>query len=406
MLRYSQVRANVLIVVFRSVAHRFADVILKLLKDPVKGQLFIGKESGMGQMLAALCICRCKFASRTPCMGVRFVCDSQRICGTDDTEVNNRWVVSSSRLNNNVHWLSEDGSSTFRQKHWTLAVNAYSGVVPLFQAVGSVTKGLSPGQAMNSFFNWYPEPEHLSDVVIPRSFQHHISREHVDRNLDWNARVIIMDLLLLVDQDDMLLSTKHRLLQKLFPVQTSPENDAYSSIKAQSKSLWLFFSHFWQPTLNHFRRVFQERREDAVVEVAIGEVCHVLGITCRTQWMMNGFLCPLVEQFNDHSFVEYLPCRFDRLLSLLQQYSDACREFLKDLKDVYSLLRDRYLQKGNEVVFNPDLDRIINDDQKAQEVYFPSTKHFLLSDFFYADKRMCEDPREKNVYLFALLEFS
>ena len=352
-------------------------------------------------------------------MGVTFVCESQHVCGTNDQ----RWVVSARKSENgSAHWLSEDASWWGKQNpfEYFKHPNAFSGVVPLYQAVhpavGGVAQHIPPGRESTRFFHWYPDQEHLSDGVNPRSFHHHISQDHFDRNLDWNARVIVMDLLLLVEQDGMLPSAKNRLLKKLFPVPRSPENDVYSSIKTERKGLWLFFLYFWQPTLNHFRQVFLGRREDGVANIAVGEVCHVLGITCRTQWMLNGFLCPSggltsSSKTPPSPFIEYLPCRFDRLLSLLQEHSDALREFVKDLADVYTLLKGRYLQ--TEVVFDSSFDQSLlvdvpDDVPKTPEgFYFPSTKHFLLSDVFYADEGgMCEDPREKNVYLFALLDVS
>jgi hypothetical protein len=227
-----------------------------------------------------------------------------------------------------------------------------------------------------------------------------------------------MDLLLLVEEQIIDDTDKNRLLKKLFPATSIPKHPEYSLVEHKLKGLWLFLMYFWAPALKHFRDVLSKVGvTDGGAGVAIGEICHVLGITCRTQWMLNGFLC----HHNSDPKIEYLPCRFDRVLSLLRrdpenkECDEVLRRFVSDISDIYSLLRSRYLQ--TEAVFADITTQIQQhveffgnggDFQHPSNFYFQGTKHFLLRDSsFQCSEGMCEDPRTtNNVYLFALLDVS
>lgn len=426
-------------------SHCPADVIFKLVTFPFNEKLFVGKESGVGLMLAALCIQRCNFAGRER-FDAKFVRERQRVCGTADKD----WVISEeSGSSGSLHWLSSMGHSPFIQDYgenrYFDNFNAFSGVLPLFQPVEPAQ--LKPKQDQETadtkktrFFSWYPEQDHMSEDVV-RSFEHHISPKVCKGNLDWNARVVVMDLLLLLaEKENVDDADKCRLLRKLFPgtkALDNPKYPEYSGTKTKLNGLLLFFSYFWVPALEFFRNVHEKGdvgdKQDA--DVAIGEVCHVLGITCRTQWMLQGFLCqPGTKKVKGK--IEYLPCRFDRLLSLLCRDPDSSdskavlRRFLNDISEIYKLLRKRYLEK-NEVKFKTDCgnekvkeeftlwakDILENLPTHLKTEYengykhtcFPATVNFLLRNSSFKCKidRMCADPRQMdNVYLFSLLDFS
>jgi hypothetical protein len=191
--------------------------------------------------------------------------------------------------------------------------------------------------------------------------------------------------------------------------------------------LWLFFVHFWEPALENFRKVFESGSKDKHQEAtAVGEVCLVLGITCRTQWMQIGFLHTVdFKKYATKSSsplpVEYLPCRFDRLLSLLhERHSDSLQIFVRDIADIFKRLLSRQTEanfdmnkiprpkKAAEVVDrDPERDPTIVQNATEQKNYFRGTRHFLLNESFYAWKDGCDDPRKTtNVYLFALLDVS
>jgi hypothetical protein len=433
--RYSQVRVEIFVAVIKMFSHSPADVIFKLVTTPgVDGKLFVGRESGVGSMFAALCIQRCNFAVRQPRFDAKFVDERQRVCGTADKD----WIAKSGSL----HWLSSKGDSPFNQEwpedattDYSYNFNAFSGVLPLFQPVEPAQ--LKPKQDQETadtktrFFSWYPEQDHMSEDVV-RSFEHHISPEDCKGNLDWNARVVVMDLLLLLaekeDVDDAV-----RLLRKLFPGTKALDNSKYpeySGPKTKLNGLLLFFSYFWVPAIEFFRDVLEKGDvgDKRNADVAIGEVCHVLGITCRTQWMLQGFFCQ--SDAAKLGKIEYLPCRFDRLLSLLcrdpgnSDSKAALQRFLNDISEIYKLLRNRYLEKNETKIKDNETNITEEFAVWSEEIplkwketftatgyggtFFPATKHFLLrNSSFKCKEGMCADPRTMdNVYFFSLLDFS
>jgi hypothetical protein len=265
-----------------------------------------------------------------------------------------------------------------------------------------------------------------------------MTAKDLNGNLNWNSRVIVMDLLLLFAKD--VRKETNDILRKLFPVEIVSKD--YPKLGAHS-ALNIFFVHFWQPAFEHFRKVFRPdvKSDEQQLNFAIGEICHVLGITCRTQWMQIGFF--QFKEFAD-SYVrnayrphEYLPCRCE---SLLHGLPDLCRlQFVRELAEVFQSLKKHYLLeevkiredviKSNEIECKRNAGKgkppicggasvpgqycwkCSIDLQTLQDSYQKHTWHYKLAGESIVARwgesaNSCEDPRTKNVYLFALLDVS
>jgi hypothetical protein len=380
----------------------------------------------MGLLVAGLCIWRCDFKRNTPdrrpiknekdpfydAFSVDFVKDRRRqsVYGHQ----NKFWDSC-----DDVKWLCCEGDTNAGTILGHNSMNTsgwYSGMIPQYQAI-SVEK---EGDTQN-FFNWYPDPSRLN-VKLHREMEPHV----FNGNLNWNSRTIVMDLLLLFEENEYEneegKKMKRRRLNKLFPftcVVDRKQDEKYEALRARHLGLWIFFVYFWNPALNYFRSVFSSSNKSDEEAAAVGEVCHVLGITCRTQWMQIGFLH---EGSVSEQHEEYLPCRCDRLLDLFIRHLQAekrlegCLQgFVRDMKDVYDSLRTRYLKEEVEIDttnFGEQIDELPLQCKDLRKAYLMNTKHFRLDDCLFADHGQggsmgwCEDPRTKNVYMFALLDVS
>ncbi len=366
----------------------------------------------MGLLVAGLCIWRCDFKRNTPvrkpipkgdAFNVDFVKDRQSVYGQKnkfwDSHDEKKWLCHQDETHAGAilgHYQEREPVSGW-----------YSGMIPQYQSI-SVEKA-GEGTKM---FHWYPDPDRLN-VKLNREMDPSV----FNGNLNWNSRVIVMDLLLLFEEDDQKeRKMKRQRLKKLFPILCGPGEAKYETLRARHLGLWIFFVYFWNPALKYFRNSIISPSSNNPDEeaAAVGEVCHVLGITCRTQWMQIGFL----QDCGDPTQLEeYLPCRCDRLIDLLirHEQEDFLKSFVTDMKDVYERLRARYLQKEVEIDnknFNKEQAADTPHCKDLKAAYLMNTKHFRLDDCFFADHGngkeggWCDDPRTKNVYLFALLDVS
>jgi hypothetical protein len=288
-----------------------------------------------------------------------------------------------------------------------------------------------PGpESVPPYFHWYQDFIH--EDTSERPFKR-MNAEALYGNLNWNSRVIVMDLLLLFAKD--VRKETNDILRKLFPVKIVSKD--YPDLPAHS-ALHIFFVHFWQPAFKKFCTVFPpdaKSDEENDLGFAIGEICHVLGITCRTQWMQIGFFHKKnFDSYGDNQTHkhEYLPCRCERLLQTDILPRDCLRKFVGELADVFTRLKKHYLRVEVKIsdIENPPPDHALNDDQKCvlggdlapgqecwkcrlnlQASYQKDTRHFVIAEEGFKALRKnginsCEDPRTKNVYLFALLDVS
>ncbi len=390
-------------------SHHLSDIIFKLSMEPAGQRI-----SGMGHAIAGLCGWKSRLA-REPEACVEFVNRRQEVYGTKGT----RWDSSE----DDYQWVKE--TSILSRGGDVFYSGMYSGITPMSQAVTSDYSHVasSEGTPTIPFFDWYPAKDHL-EMTARRA----MDKEVFDGNLRWNSRVIVMDLLFLLeesrDSDPAKTAKTTALLKQMFRVDLLPKDPRYESFRAnKSTSLWLFFVHFWEPALANFRKVFKSGSKDQDQEAkAVGEVCLVLGITCRTQWMQIGFLHSL--SFRNYASdegaatIEYLPCRFDRLLSLLhERHSESLQTFVREMKEIFDILIARQVEANFETALFPPpragFNPLESAKSKAQN-YVSNTRHFLLNESFYArhpppppPKNGCDDPRKTtNVYLFALLDVS
>jgi hypothetical protein len=238
-----------------------------------------------------------------------------------------------------------------------------------------------PDAQSTSHFDWYPCQEaDFFDTKRP------ICAKVFNGNLNWNSRVIVMDILLLLGKSERVPEKSDRAKKAtaiLFPVKIQSKD--YEDLGAHS-ALRIFFAYFWQPAFENFRKVVQsataisDPNTKNDLDFAIGEICHVLGITCRTQWMQIGFFHNFdmsgvqFRQKNQHPLDylltrcydddaervqmkhEYLPCRCEIVLHLLRQHSKCLHKFVQDLALIFNLLKEKFLLQ-KEVV-------IIQDEQK------------------------------------------
>ncbi len=419
----------------------------------------------MGLIVAGLCIWRCDFRKNAPirtpssetfdAFTVEFVMERQDVYGTTASEPQ-QWIDSDCK-----RWLRED--SLLFKGHGLHP--CYSGAPSQYQAI-HVDARESSTTDDDTFFNWYPKPakeDHL-DFKFKRAMNKHI----FDGNLNWNSRTIVMDLLLLLEieieplDDKLMMEKKRAIIAKLFPVVMPAADFKYSELEKNSHpGLHIFFAYFWHPAFELFCKVFRKQSsEPSEKAAAIGEICHVLGITCRTQWMQLGFFHGYfqkdrhVKHFNSNKAypsemdnVEYLPCRCDRLLHLLHhRHVDCLKQFLQDIAEIYDLLKSRYLTQEVEIDptkkleekqcanrtliegYNPLEGQSKREPKIAPNLLHPKshygcqncspcdlelsylnrTEHYLLDDSLDANvkDRWCDDLRTKNVYLFALLDVS
>jgi hypothetical protein len=398
-------------------SHKPADVIFKLLTDSSKS-----KECyGMALTVANLCIWRCDFKRNWP---VRKPSEKDN----DGFDVNFVKDRENHFMFREEKDLSRDNFDTEIMPMYSTNIRDcfYSGVaMEQLQVIAPHN-----GPDFPPYFHWYPShPE-----FIYRS-EHRFKRmtdKDLNGNLNWNSRVILMDLLLLFAEN--VRKETRDILTKLFPVKFV-SND-YPNLGDQS-ALRIFFVHFWQPAFENFRKVFHPdaKIDEQDLNFAIGEICHVLGITCRTQWMQIGFFqVPSFDSYGEKGGVgrkhEYLPCRCERLLHVLPSLSRL--QFVRDLAAVFQTLKNHYLREevkiselgsppphkeaGNEA---PECGGAPAPGQKCwkcqidlQASYWKNTRHFKIARESFvarrcADNNSCEDPRAKtNVYLFALLDVS
>jgi hypothetical protein len=327
---------------------------------------------GMARIVAELCCWRCDFKKnwdvRTP--------KAQDNDGFDVEFVKKKEKHFMSREKDSDN-LSIDSCNTGNPMYSKYIQDCFHSGVAMeqFQAIHTGAESVPP------YFHWY------QDFIQEKKSEHPFKRmnaEDLNGNLNWNSRVIVMDLLLLfAANDENVKNSKNtsKILKLLFPVQILSKD--YPDLPAHSP-LHVFFVLFWQPALQNFRRIFERKASLEDQNLAIGEVCHVLGITCRTQWMQIGFFHNFFcvgeqlkhqhiidkgltkkekEKFSDH---EYLPCRCERLLHLLRhpQYSNCRRKLVEDLAEVFSLLKTQYLHQEVEVEIIQDLNP--NPPEKCQ----------------------------------------
>ncbi len=423
-------------------SHHLSDIIFKLSMEPAGQRI-----SGMGHTIAGLC--GWKYRSISPWKPeacVEFVNRRQEVYGTkgtrwDSSENDRKWVQQTSILDRGTG--NESWNEIF-QNFSVYFTGTCSGITPICQAVTS-DLSVAPPEGTIPFFDWYPAKDHV-DVTARRAME----KEVFDGNLRWNCRVIVMDLLLLLEENmDSDPAKRTALLKQMFRIDQLPKDSQYEPVRANKKqvtSLWLFFVHFWEPALANFHEVFKSGSKDKDQEAkAVGEVCLVLGITCRTQWMQIGFLhsANFREYHKDSAKgrqVEYLPCRFDRLLSLLhERHSVLLHTFVRDIAKIFGVLIGRQTEArfdSSDALFPKEAEgewRSDLDTAKSEtENYFRETRHYLFlneNNFnvgFYArppppsppppppppappppPQNGCDDPRKTaNVYLFALLDVS
>jgi hypothetical protein len=396
----AQIFSGVLIVEVIIPSHHLSDIIFKLSMEPAGQRI-----SGMAHAVAGLCGWQCRLGLARPEACVEFVDRRQDVYGTrgarwDSSEDDRKWVQPTSILNRHERW-------------WYSGI--YSGITPMYQAVTPDYLPMAPPpEGTIPFFDWYPAKDHF-EVTARRA----MDKEVFGGNLRWNSRVIVMDLLLLLEENRDSDSVKRTALRKqMFHMDQLPKHSRYESVRKRSPSLWLFFVHFWEPALENFRSKYKDQEATAV-----GEVCLVLGITCRTQWMQIGFLHS--PKFRDYASVggtatiEYLPCRFDRVLSLLHElHSESLQIFVRDIKEIFDILIARQAEANFETAQFPSkgagcekewYEHLEIAKSKAQN-YVSNTRHFLLNEsnrHFYAWRNGCDDPRKTtNVYMFALLDVS
>jgi hypothetical protein len=342
------------------VCHAPADVIAKLtpLKDatqPVHHMMSI-----MGELLVALCMERCLLHLDSS--------DASQKRGFYTME----FVTEKSRQ---IFRVSQDIPKTWddhfdRQRGRLWDIHDYSGV-PVFQ----------------------------------QSSLDAISNETQNKNLYWNARVIVMDLFLSLDNKKVKDSEKDESLSDV--VQSLLI--LFSHFKPEDpQSKWslgvqLFWFYFWLPAFNNFKSVFNNPSSDSRVRIAaVGELCHVLGITCRTQWMKTGFSSK--ASFDLTSTRYECRCRYEHLLELVGKDVGV---FVANMKEVYRLLKTVYLQQQVEV--SAHLASVSSRIKK------PGSKCFVVLDAFFVDMALTKekgnlhhnDPRQNaNVHLLALLDLS
>ena len=342
------------------VCHAPADVIAEL--TPLKGvQLVNHMMSIMGELLVALCMERCLLHLDSS--------DASQKRGFYTMELvteKSRQIFPGSSQDMPKTWDDEFDAELGRLWDW----HNYSGV-PVFQ-----------------------QSSLDSDAIF---------NETQIKNLYWNARVIVMDLFLSLDNKKVKDSEKDESLSTVVQSLLIP----FSHFKPEDpSSKWslgvkLFWSHFWLPAFNNFKSVFDKDSSDFRVRIAaVGELCHVLGITCRTQWMKTGFSS---KASLDHESTRYeCRCRYEHLLELLGKDVGV---FVASMKEVYRLLKKVYLQQQVEV--STHLASVSSRIKK------PGSNCFVVVDAFFVNMALTKgnqqhnDPRQKaNVHLLALLDLS
>jgi hypothetical protein len=312
----------------------------------------------LGLILAGLCIARCNDSSCKPVIYKRgFATDMKRQLIFYEGEVK--------KQEEEVHtWdgkFDTDPSKTFPN---LVHFANHSGLPLLSQSVNEDflfdLQNCHPTQ--RPYFFWYSK----SSESWLQGFNAHCSVAHAafSENLDWNSRVIVMDLLLKLAEKPKDEQALH-VLHALFPVIPHLDEELNA---LNNRSLAIFWAQFWLPAIHNFCSVFDDRiieKEDAAIE----EVCHVLGITCRTQWMKAGFISRPLDQ-------SALKCRYERLLTMLSEPSGVKlkQNFVENMHLVYQKLKKRELKELKCVQALP---KKLYDDYFYQE----SGQFFLLHEW-------------------------
>ena len=231
-----------------------------------------------------------------------------------------------------------------------------------------------------------------------------ILNETQNKNLYWNTRVIVMDLFLSLDNKKVKDSEKDKSLSDV--VQSLLIT--FSHFKPEEPpSKWslgmkFFWYYFWLPAFNNFKSVFDKDSSDSRVRIAaVGELCHVLGITCRTQWMKTGFSSKASR--DSESTVYECRCRYEHLLELLGKDVGV---FVANMKEVYRMLKKVYLNKVELSAGSApaSVSSLIKKAGSDCFVVVDAVDKMAIT----MDKNQQEnDPRRKaNVHLLALLDLS
>jgi hypothetical protein len=342
------------------VCHAPADIIAELtpLKDatqPVHHMMSI-----MGELLVALCMERCQLLSDSSDAS-----QERRGFYTMEFVTENRFPGSQ---NMTQTWDDHfDSSTNGRLWKW----HQYSGV-PVFQQLSLD-----------------------SDAIL---------NETQNKNLYWNARVIVMDLFLSLENKKVKDSEKDKSLsgvvQSLLILSSHFKLDDPPS--KWSLGVQLFWFYFWLPAFNNFKSVFNNPSSDSRVRIAaVGELCHVLGITCRTQWMKTGFSSKASR--DSEPTVYECRCRYERLLELLGKDVGF---FVANMKEVYGMLKKVYLSKVELSAGSApaSVSSLIKKAGSDCFVVVDAVNKMAIT----MDKNQQEnDPRRKaNVHLLALLDLS
>jgi hypothetical protein len=412
-----------------------------------------------------LCIWRCDF-KRKPCFDVNFVKKMERHVQKVYSKTEGSDTLSSANFDDKNFMYSIYISECF---YSGVAMEQFQTIVP------------HPDAQSTSHFDWYPscQAADFFDTKRILDTKRPICAEVFDGNMKWNSRVIVMDLLLLLGKSERVLKKSdpaNKMTEILFPVKIQSKDykdlgDHFEDYKdlGDHSALRIFFVYFWQPALENFRKVVQgataisDPNTKNDLDFAIGEICHVLGITCRTQWMQIGFFHNFdmsgghSGQRNQHNLDyllthcyddkgqqevmkhEYLPCRCENVLHLLRQHPKCLHKFVQELALVFTSLKDKFLLQKEVVIIQDDFQFNKCKAEKCQDTlrhvskenvcyicngaraidlstpYLKGTKHYKLEGSFSAHrvvdkkKNTFEDPRTKegvNVYLFALLDVS
>lgn len=274
------------------------------------------------------------------------------------------------------------------------------------------SRQIFPGSSQDMPKTWDDEFEPLSQrfydmfdysgvPVFQQSSFDAISNETQNKNLYWNARVIVMDLFLSLDNKKVNGSEKNKSLSDvvqslliLFSHFKPEEPPSKWSLGVQ-----LFWFYFWLPAFNNFKSVFNNLSSDSRVRIAaVGELCHVLGITCRTQWMKTGFSSK--ASFDRKSTRYECRCRYEHLLELLGKDVGV---FVANMKEVYLLLKKVYLQQQVEVS--------ADKASVSSRIKRPGSNCFVVVDAvnmaLTKGNIKQNDPRQNaSVHLLALLDLS
>ena len=224
------------------------------------------------------------------------------------------------------------------------------------------------------------------------------SKRVCGENLDWNSRVIVMDLFVLLS-DKKVENRKIKLLETVVNG-ILPDSMIFKRVHPSSNwslGLRLFWANFWLPAFDNFTAVFKESSSDPKVRIAaIGELCHVLGITCRTQWMNTGFSFNASQ--SPQTETDTIRCRYEQLLDLLEM--EHVSHFVKDMREVYGWLKSVYL-KTPAIISSSQVP--VSAKSKCFLVDCDNKINLSLDKGIHQDN----DPRQKmNVHLLALLDLS